>query len=212
MIIKLEHTGKKYNSEWIFRDLNYRFESGYKYAILGKNGSGKSTLLRMISGILDPTEGFVKYCDSENISSQDIFRYITLAAPYQEVIEDFTINELLKFHFSFKNPLPGLTLRNINDLLNFPVSSKKHIREYSSGMKQRIKIALAVFSDVPVILLDEPAMNLDVTGLEWYLELIQRYTDKRLVIVCSNQEKEEILFCTEKIQIGDYKPVGTRIR
>ena len=213
MIITLEQAGKKYNSEWIFRDVSCRFETGTGYAILGKNGSGKSTLLRVISGHLTPTEGKIKFTNGQKeIPASDIFRQLAIVAPYQELIEEFTLEELLKFHFSFKKLLAGLTLKDIPGMLNFSTGYKKHIREYSSGMKQRVKILLALLSDVPVLLLDEPAMNLDASGMDWYLDLVNRYALDRLMIVCSNLEQQETSCCKEKIRIEDFKPAEKQVR
>jgi ABC-type multidrug transport system ATPase subunit len=206
MNIHLENIGKKFNTEWIFRDLSFSFEERTASSILGRNGSGKSTLLQVIAGNLHPTSGTVTYrCNGNQIASDDLFKHLTLVAPYMELIEDFTLKEMLEFHFSFKHYLPGYDLASVIELLEFPAMKHKQIRQFSSGMKQRVKLVLAILSDVPLILLDEPTMNLDNAGISWYLELIRKFAGKRTMIICSNLHHTESAFATKSLQIEDYK-------
>lgn len=205
MKITLENIGRRYNREWIFRQVNYEFVSGGRYAILGANGSGKSTMLQVIAGSLTPSEGLVSYTDHGNkIDVEHIFKHISLATPYLELIEEFTLTELAEFHFRFKKPFPGTNIRTLIELLGFERARNKPLRNFSSGMKQRVKLALALCSDTPILLLDEPTANLDKQGISWYLELVELFSANRLVIVCSNQE-HEYQFCEEYIQVMDYK-------
>ena len=207
MKIILTGTGKKYNNEWIFRDLSYSFEKDHSYAILGRNGSGKSTLLQIIAGNIHPTSGKVVYSKGgQEIPVEKIFQYLTIVAPYQELIEEFTLREMLDFHFFFKSLVPGCTIQGIIDRIGFKDPGRKMIRFFSSGMKQRVKLTLALFSDVSIVLLDEPAMNLDETGTKWYLQLVSEMAKNRIILVCSNLQQQETLFCKEKLFIEDYKP------
>jgi len=206
--IILTGTGKKFNTEWIFRDLSYAFEKNHAYAILGRNGSGKSTLLQVIAGNINPTSGRVNYShDSQEIPVEKIFQHLTLVAPYQELIEEFTLMEMLNFHFCFKSLIPGYTIPGVIDRIGFKDPGRKTIRFFSSGMKQRVKLVLALFSEVPVVLLDEPTMNLDETGTDWYLQLIRETAKNRILLVCSNLQHRETEFCSEKLFIEDYKPL-----
>jgi ABC-type multidrug transport system ATPase subunit len=205
--IILTGTGKKYNNEWIFRELNYSFEKDHAYAILGRNGSGKSTLLQVIAGNINPTSGKVNYSKGgQEIPVEKIFQYLTIVAPYQELIEEFTLREMLDFHFFFKSLVPGFSIPGIIDRIGFKDPGRKSIRFFSSGMKQRVKLILALFSDVSIVLLDEPAMNLDETGTKWYLQLVSEMAKNRIILVCSNLQQQETAFCKEKLFIEDYKP------
>ena len=205
MKITLENIGRRYNREWIFRQVNYEFVSGGRYAVLGANGSGKSTLLQIIAGSLSPSEGQISYSDMGNkIDVEHIFRNISLATPYLELIEEFTLTELAEFHFRFKKRFPGTDTNTLIKLLGFEKARNKPLRNFSSGMKQRVKLALALCSDTPILLLDEPTANLDKQGINWYLELVELFSADRLVIVCSNQE-HEYQFCDEYFQVTDYK-------
>jgi ABC-type multidrug transport system ATPase subunit len=204
--IELLNTGKKFNTDWIFRNLTYTFEKDQSYAILGRNGSGKSTLLQVIAGSIHPTAGSIKYTvDGLEINEQDIFRYISISAPYLELIEEFKLLEMLQFHFRFKTILPGYNINTIAGMLGFKNEEHKSIRLFSSGMKQRVKLILAFLSDTPLLLLDEPTTNLDQAGTDWYLNLIQEFSKNRTVIICSNLQQLETGFCSGKLFIEDYK-------
>jgi len=206
MKIQLENIGKRFNTEWIFRNVTFSFEEKSASAILGRNGSGKSTLLQVVAGNLHPTAGQVVYTYKDAvINSDEIFHHLTLVAPYMELIEDFTLSEMVRFHFSFKAYLPGFDKQAISDLLGFVHGEHKQIRQFSSGMKQRVKLALAILSDVPLILLDEPTMNLDKAGIAWYLDLINNFAGNRTIIICSNLHQTESAFANTSIQIEEFK-------
>ena len=201
--VRLDNTGKRFNREWIFRHFNYEFVSGKRYAITGPNGSGKSTLLQVIAGALTHNEGNIQYAiDNVQCSPEDRYEYIAIAAPYLELIEELTATEFLSFHRSFK----ALSVSNETALQKVQLGKavNKQIRYFSSGMKQRLKLAQAFFTNTPVLLLDEPSTNLDVDGIALYHQLINDYTKDRIVIVSSN-DIQEYDFCDEVIEMGNYK-------
>lgn len=200
MIITLSNIGKRYNREWIFRNLDYTFTAPKKYAITGSNGSGKSTLLQVIAGAVTHNEGSIS--PGNGNQETELYQHIAIAAPYLELIEEMTANELLGFHAAFK-PL-SVSKKEALHLVNLEKAANKQIRYYSSGMKQRLKLAQAFFSDVPVLLLDEPTSNLDLDGIALYHHLIKEHTSNKLVIVSSN-DTQEYNFCDEVIAIADYK-------
>ena len=245
MKISLINAGKRFNRDWIFRNIHQEFISGLAYAITGPNGSGKSTLLQVIGGAMMMSEGEAKYTvgkretedvkrqkgsgnrqstignqqtadgkrQTANVNTEEqtrqievdkAFQYISIAAPYLELIEEMTLLEFLQFHEQFKPFLPTIGIPDIINAIGLKAAAGKQIRFYSSGMKQRVKLAQAIFSDVPCVLLDEPCTNLDAAGIELYHHLVNNYCNNRLVIVSSNDE-QEYSFCREKINIADYK-------
>jgi ABC-type multidrug transport system ATPase subunit len=207
MHISLHKIGKKFNREWIFRNIDFEIPSGTRIAILGSNGSGKSTLLQVLSGILSPSEGSTEYRINETeVPIEEVFQYFTIASPYLELVEEMTLIEMIEFHFSFKGRLQELSNTEIINLLGLEKSTHKEIRHFSSGMKQRLKLALAVLSDVQCILLDEPCSNLDKQSISWYQNLLNTYVANRTLIICSNQEYEYEI-CDKSLSIMDYKSV-----
>ena len=205
MEIHLENLGRRFNREWIFKNINYLFVNNQAYALLGINGSGKSTLLQVISGALTPSNGQLVYTDGVNtIDPEKYYQYISLAAPYLELIEEFSLFEVLDFHFKFKSRLNSLDNAAIISLLGMQANQHKLIKHFSSGMKQRVKLALAFCSDTPILLLDEPTSNLDTQGTEWYLDMVKQFTTNRITIIGSNQENE-YAFCNAHINLANYK-------
>ena len=202
MTISLSDAGKRFNRDWIFRHFNYHFISGNSYAIVGPNGSGKSTLLQVISGAVGLSEGSVVSRESSAVSpaAENIYQYISIAAPYLEVIEEMTVIEFLEFHQNFKPLLPDTSIKEIISLVGLETAAQKQIRYYSSGMKQRVKLGLALYTDCPVLMLDEPTVNLDNNGIQWYKDHIKENMKDRITIICSNQSYEYD-FCNEIIQV-----------
>jgi len=207
MKITLNNAGKRFNREWIFRNLNYEFSSTNKYAITGPNGSGKSTLLQVLSGALLLNEGNCNWdVDDLKIEADKAYLYISIAAPYFELIEEMTAKEFLSFHNNFKNYINNISIAEILNEAGLANAADKQIRFFSSGMKQRLKLAQAIFSDVPLVLLDEPCTNLDISGFDLYYKWIANYCANRLVIVSSN-DINEYKFCDSIINIQNHKPV-----
>jgi ABC-type multidrug transport system ATPase subunit len=204
MRITLTDAGKRFNREWIFRHLNYQFSPADSYAITGPNGSGKSTLLQFIAGALMPSEGKVTFTLGEDIPQTDVYRFISIAAPYLETVEEMTAQEFFRFHRSFKPFLPGIDIPKLLDIVGLTTAADKQIRYYSSGMKQRVRLAQAFFCDTQVLLLDEPTTNLDAPGIRLYHDLIRDYTRGRLVIVSSN-DQQEFAFCSKILEVEKLK-------
>lgn len=213
MTILLSDTGKRFNRDWIFRRLTYTFEAGNSYAITGPNGSGKSTLLQAISGSMQLSEGKIEYSGKSkkenddqliNYTLEDIYQDVSICAPYLELVEEMTLAEFLSFHQNFKNFIPGISPDKIISIIGLEKAADKQIRNYSSGMKQRVKLAQCIFSNTSIVLLDEPCTNLDTNGIDLYHKLIEEYCSKRTVIVSSN-DKVEYDFSKNVISILDYK-------
>lgn len=205
MEIVLENLGRRFNRDWIFRNINYTFSQPETYAVLGINGSGKSTLLQILNGSLSPSAGTICFFYQHKIVEiEQVYQHVSLAAPYLELIEEFSLTEVIDFHFQFKKYVNGMDRNKIIELLQMESSKHKLIRYFSSGMKQRVKLALAFCADTPLLMLDEPTANLDTQGADWYLSLIEKFAQSRLTIICSNQE-HEYSFCKNRLNILDYK-------
>ncbi|HSV87973.1 MAG TPA: ATP-binding cassette domain-containing protein [Bacteroidales bacterium] len=192
MLIALTNTGKRFYKEWVFKSLNFQFHPGFHYAITGKNGSGKSTLMLMLAGYLMPSAGEVKWqLDGKSVEPELLFNHISLASPYLELIEEFTLLESVKFHQRFKPFLPGFDPTSLIGLSGLQGSRNKLIKHFSSGMRQRLKLLFAIMSNTTVVLLDEPCSNLDKEAVEWYQQLKEAFGKGRLFIVSSNHNPNE---------------------
>lgn len=199
--ISLISAGKRFNKDWIFQSLDVDFEEGQHYALIGNNGSGKSTLLQIIAGFTTLTKGTIEW---SNADAQSIYNQISIAAPYLELVEELTTLEQFEFHAKFKSLITVISIQDIIKLIGLASATNKQIRYFSSGMKQRLKLGLAIFSNCPILLLDEPCSNLDKEGYALYKNLIAQYAMHKLIIVGSN-DPEEYAFCTKQINLMDYK-------
>ena len=206
MNLELTNIGKRYRFEWIFRGLTYQFKMGTGYAILGNNGSGKSTLMQVLSGHLSPSKGKLIYSKNDAVISIDTaYKELSFAGPYIELIEEFTLQEMINFHWKFK--AMKCPQQEFLERLGYPKSAKrKAVKYFSSGMQQRLKLALAICSDTSLLLLDEPTITLDKMAVAWYVELLKEYAyaPNRTTIIASNVE-EDFQGCTERLNILDYK-------
>jgi ABC-type multidrug transport system ATPase subunit len=201
MQISLAEACKRFNKEWIFKNLSFQFEAGKHYALVGNNGSGKSTLLQIIAGYSGLTKGSIEWTPFD---ANNIYEQISFAAPYLELVEEFTATEHFIFQAQFKPIQKELSTEKILELIGLKNAAHKQIRYYSSGMKQRLKLALAIFSDCPILLLDEPCSNLDKEGYALYDTLIKNYAMHKLIIVGSN-DPAEYHFCKAQVNLMDYK-------
>ncbi|MFC7668923.1 ATP-binding cassette domain-containing protein [Hymenobacter humi] len=207
MLIEATGLGKRFQRDWIYRGLTRTFRPGSATAVLGPNGAGKSTLLNTISGQLLPTEGTLTYALSGRaLAVEDLPQHLAYAAPYLELLEELTLLELLHFHTQFKALRPGITLDKLIGLMYLDKARHRLVREFSSGMKQRLKLALALYAQAPLLLLDEPTTNLDATGVAWYQEHVQATRAGRTLLLSSNVPAE-YAFCDEELLVTDFQLV-----
>lgn len=197
-----QQLAKRFNRDWLFKEVEIQLETGQALAVTGANGSGKSTLLQVLAGVLPPTRGEVLWThQGKALTSETLFRHLTIAAPYMELPEEMTAAELYHFQAKFKAFMPGMEQAAFLDAVNLAHCPKRPINQYSSGMKQRLKLGLAAFAASPILLLDEPTANMDATHTQWYQQLLPSLLPHKLVVVCSNQPSE-YEFATHHLNLG----------
>lgn len=205
MNIELANLGRRFNYEWVFRRLTITLEASKKYAIVGNNGSGKSTLLHILSGALAPSEGHIVWnLPKPTAPDVDFYQKIAWCSPAMELIDQYTLVEFLQLHASLKPLLPPFNVADLIEIIGLKAAKNKPISQFSSGMKQRVKLAQALFSHTPILLLDEPTANLDVYGIAWYKEHLALVAPNRCVVIASNQQHEYDT-CDAVLAITDYK-------
>lgn len=196
MRIVLTDIGKQYGKHWILKHVNAEFKTGQVQPIIGNNGSGKSTLLQIISGYITPNEGTVTYeRQSENLEVESWFQHISIAAPYLDLFEEFTVLESVEMHRKLK-PLQ-LSDEDLLSEIDLWDHRNKTLQKLSSGMRQRLKLALAIYSKSDVLLLDEPCSNLDQRWSEWFNVALSKTIKERITLICSNNQKTELEQATE---------------
>jgi len=208
MRINLEAVSKRYIRHWIFQDVDYNIAFGDHLAIVGSNGSGKSTLIQILSGSLSPSKGKIRFADKSgtNIPVDQVFKQVSISTPYMQTLEEFTLPELFEFQSKFKPFLSDLDVASFVEISGLAPHRHKLINQFSSGMKQRVKLLVALLSDTSLVLLDEPTTNLDAKSTEWYLRLVEKYAANRTVVVASNLSRE-YSFTTKQLDIEAFKNV-----
>lgn len=200
MDILLQDISKKYGFNWIFKSVTYSFQQGKSYAIVGHNGSGKSTLLQIILGTVLPSKGKVVL----PFPKDESHRFVSFVAPYQQLPKDLTLREIIDLHFNCRKLDEGISKESIITSIRLEGKEDVQLQHFSSGMLQRVKLALALYTQSKILLLDEPTISLDQENMDWYLEEIQQRKEGKIVIISSNEEKE-YSFCDEKLDITSYK-------
>jgi ABC-type multidrug transport system ATPase subunit len=203
--IRFDHTGKRYQRQWIFRGLSEEFVTGDAVALLGYNGSGKSTLLQVVAGFLTPSEGQVFWSLSRSVPADEVHRHVSWCAPSIQLYDAFTLRESIRFHGHFRNWRRGITAADLPGIMGLETQQDKPLSQYSSGMKQRVKLGLAILSDTPILLLDEPTSHLDDLSTQWFMDLLSGQLDGRITWIASNRVETETSLCNRILRITDYK-------
>jgi ABC-type multidrug transport system ATPase subunit len=189
--VSVENLGKRFNREWILRNLTYTFESGKFYVFTGSNGSGKSTLLQILWGQLPPSTGKLTFTTKNGaVAIDDIYKHISIAAPYMDIIDELTLEEHLHFHFNIRQAINNMSVEDMLDRMYLKHARSKQIGNFSSGMRQRFKLGLAFFTKSSLVFLDEPTTNLDHQATDWYLKEVLELRSKSTVFLASNQPHE----------------------
>lgn len=205
-VINVIGVGKSFYRQWLFKNTNFNFDIslGSAYALLGNNGSGKSTFLLMLAGQITPTEGSIDWEINGNmIAENDRFRHYSLSSPAMELPEELNLSEWFAFLQKVKGMQAHVTLDYIAEICGFTQKTLlKPIGNYSSGMKQRVKLCGNLLSDTHVSFLDEPLSNLDTSGILLYQKLINQQRQHKVIFVASNDPKE-YEFVENKFEILD---------
>jgi ABC-type multidrug transport system ATPase subunit len=209
--LQLKNIGKKYHRDWIFRSVDLHMESGSRWTLLGGNGSGKSTLIKILSGYLTPTEGLIAWKQNgHSVEIQKVHQHVALCAPYQSPFSEFTLRENFDFFAQFKGMQNDLNAASFAQLLQLDHAIDKPLKSYSSGMLQRVKLGLAICSNTPLLLLDEPASHLDSASIQWYCDLLTRYKHHRTVVIATNEPTKEVPMPCKPLDIQQLAQTRTK--
>jgi ABC-type multidrug transport system ATPase subunit len=161
--------------------------------------------MQALAGAIPINEGKVTYINEEKfIPDENWHDLLSFSAPYLELIEEFTLAESVNFHIKFKPFQNDLTSSDFLQIIDLEKHKNKPVKNFSSGMRQKLKLGLAFYSRTQILLLDEPTSNLDQNGFEWYLHNVEKALKDKIVIVSSNEPKE-YTFCEKHLNILDFK-------
>jgi heme exporter protein A len=184
--------GKRYGSRWVFRRISFQLKQGHRLAILGSNGSGKSTLLRCIAGLLSPNEGTIRLPKGDRRTS------LAMAAIEMALYPALTCAE----HLALTADLRGCDARS-DELLSrvgLTQAANQRSNQLSTGMKSRLRLAMALQPNPLVLLLDEPGAAMDEAGKS-LLEGIVREQSSRGVLIYATNDPEEHRFASHELSL-----------
>lgn len=208
MNIILQNITKTYDNQLIFANINAEINNGDILGIIGNNGSGKSTLIQIIGNFKYASKGEIFYKkNNKNITSEEIYKNIYFVSPYNDMVDDFTVKEMLVFHQKIKGLLPNINILDVLENMQLKKYSDKQYKQLSTGYKQRLKLAIALFSNVEILLLDEPFSNIDNEGIEIFSTLFENYFNNRICVICSNNNPHEMKLINKTIKILEYKTI-----
>lgn len=206
MQVILSDIAKHFGREVVFQGVTITLTTGSRTAILGPNGSGKSTLLQLVGGALVPTKGTIDHqLNGTIVPQEEVYRHVSIAAPYLGLYEDLSLRQAIAFHAHFKPFRPGIGPDEVARIAYLDHALEKPVSQFSSGMKQRLKLALAILSDTPLLLLDEPASNLDAHAIDWFRALLRQHVDGRTLLVASNRQAVEYELCMADLDLSGFK-------
>lgn len=137
------------------------------------------------------TSGTLQYENgSKDLPAEEVFEHISIATPYMDLIEEFTLLEMVDFHFTLKKPRTGLRKEDLLSRMYLEEASGKQLINFSSGMKQRLKLALAFYTQADIYFLDEPGTNLDKKAFEWYAGELAQLPQQSVIFIASNNPDE----------------------
>jgi ABC-type multidrug transport system ATPase subunit len=207
MEVQLHDIGKRFQKSWIFENLNVVFPAGTRCAILGGNGSGKSTLLQVLSGYLSPSQGEVIWkLHGTNVHIDNLHKHVSMCTPFLSLHDDLTLEENIAFYTHFKPLRQPWDSGALAEIMQLYPHRNKTLKQYSSGMRQRVKLAFALLAETELLLLDEPTSHLDHKAIDWFSKLLQEHVQERTLFVASNSEAAETAICTSTLVVENFKP------
>lgn len=202
--LRSENISKIYNRKTIFKNVTFAISEGTAFAITGKNGSGKSTLVKILCGVLSPTKGSISLTvDEQQVLYPDYYPHIGLVSPYLNMYEEFSAEENLNFIKKIRG-LDSTVDKFAEELLiEFGIYDhrKKEVRNYSSGMKQRLKYCAALLHKPPLLVLDEPSSNLDEFGIAAVRNRMKLQKLKGVLLFATN-DKDDLQYADNICEIG----------
>ena len=178
---------KAFNRRAIFEDISFTLKPQQTLLVTGPNGSGKSTLVKIISGVLTPTSGELEVTWNGTDWIPMLHSLIGLVSPYLQMYDEFSPRENLQFALSVRGMSPSfIQIQPLLERLQLKGRLDDPVRTFSSGMKQRVKLAFALIHQPAILILDEPMANLDANGIELVREIMEEHRKQGILVVATN--------------------------
>ena len=216
--LQFENLHKRFGDRAVLRNVNARVEHGEALVVTGHNGSGKSTLLTVLAGLLRPDRGRVRILeDGREITRDERRRALALVAPDLTLYPELTALENLEFFARVRGlPVDSRGHEALLERLGLPGRGRDSVGTYSSGMRVRLKYAVALQADPHVLLLDEPTAMLDTGGVEVVEQIIAEQRRRGLLVLATNDPEEarygDLFLHLNGAQTRAPMPSGSRIQ
>jgi heme exporter protein A len=186
-------------------DLDFEFDAPGAVAVTGPNGSGKTTLLRILAGLLRPSAGETNVSVAGRDHAPKQRRAVLgLVTPELEFYEEFTATENLVFAAEARGlASPARAAATALERVGLASRSAERVAGFSSGMKQRLRLAFALLHEPPILLLDEPGSHLDEAGREAVRDVVARFAARGLVLLATN-EPEEVQIAARRLELNGH--------
>lgn len=193
LVLRVEDLGRKFSGRWIFRNLNFELGAGDGLVVTGRNGSGKSTLLKVISGLLSTSEGRSQF-------QGDLRLDLGYAGLELALYPSLTATE----HLEFSGKSRGVPSRSkeVLEEVGLGHAADKRISQMSSGMKSRLRLALAIQAQPKLLILDEPGVSLDELGKE-VVERVCADQKERGTLILATNDPAERRFATHELELAN---------
>lgn len=194
---------KNFGSRKVLSNINFSVTNSLIFGVTGKNGSGKSTLVKIIAGILSANKGEVRYTiDNKVLNNLTIYQHYGFVSPYLQLYEEFSAIENIEIISKIRSiPLNESWAHQLLEKFNLLDRKDDLVREYSSGMKQRLKYVVALYHKPKLLILDEPRSNLDIEGIRIVYETIKEQKLNGCVIIATN-DIEDIQLCDSVLDLN----------
>ena len=206
MRIVVENLQKNFNNHLVFQNLSFELKENQKIAFVGPNGSGKSTALLCIAGFYQPSKGKVNFIQNQNkIEELQKFSFLSIASPYLELPENFSALEIFNFQAKLKPFFNDISPEIFFQSIKLSASKNTPVKFFSSGMKQILKLGLAIFANTPILFLDEPCSNLDNNNTLIFNDIYNKYALNKTVLIGTNNHPSELALVQSSVDILKYK-------
>lgn len=210
VVLKSKDLEKSFLNKVVFRNVNLELKSRDSLAVTGRNGSGKSTLLKVLANLIKPNKGSVIVSEnSSDVPPDKAHVYFGMIAPYLNLYDELTALENLEFFYDLKcngnsASVKKEHLKYLLNRINLYSRRNDEVKNFSSGMKQRVKLAFAVINNPKILLMDEPRTNLDVEGIDLVYKIAEEHKENGILILATN-EPEDTKLCKDIISIENFK-------
>lgn len=194
-LLSAERVSQKFERRIVFSNVSLSVAHGQTVGITGRNGSGKSTLVKILCNVLAPTSGTVTLSvNGETVERDDFYRYIGFVSPYLALYEEFTALEHARLHARMRGiAYDEQQFVSLLALVKLDHRRNDDIRTFSSGMKQRMKYALALQHSPVLLMLDEPMTNLDAEGMATVEDVVLAQRSRGGVVIATNDQRDKAL-------------------